>query len=604
MVSSASVYLARLACLRAHLQARGLAALWIPSSDPHQSEYLPERWRGRAWASGFTGSVGHLLVAMERAALLVDGRYALQAGAELAGTGIEVVPTANPRATDAAVLDWLLAQLPAGAAVAVDGEVLALAAARQLWQGLAKADMTLHWQQDLLDAVWAERPALPSMPLHEHPRPEAGAARVDKLAALRQRMAALGAHCHLSSALDEIAWLLNLRGADVPFNPVFLAHLLVDGDGCRLFVGPQRLPAALRGQLASEGIELQDYAAIGGALAALVPGTQLLLDPARVSLALIERLSAGVQQLHAPNPLQLMKSPREPAQAEQLRAAMVQDGVALCEFYAELGPALAAGAVSELDLHARVSACRARRPGFRGPSFDTIAGFGPHAAMPHYVPTPAQALPLTGRGLLLIDSGGHYLGGTTDITRVWPLGGPPSPAQRRDYTLVLKGMIALSRVRFPRGTLAPMLDAVARLPLWAEGLDYGHGTGHGVGHYLNVHEGPQLFSQALPQPETALLPGMVISVEPGLYRQGQWGIRLENLVLCVPAGSTEFGEFLAFETLSLCPFDTQCLEPSLLHADELAWLDDYHATVRRRLGPLLEGAALAWLHAHTEPVKR
>ncbi|MBT9459276.1 MAG: M24 family metallopeptidase [Burkholderiaceae bacterium] len=592
----------RLARLRGEMAARGMAALLIPSADPHLSEYLPARWQGRAWASGFTGSVGHLIVASERAVQLVDGRYLLQARAELADTGIEVAQTDGTRTTDEALLAWLLASLPVGAQIAVDGQVLAVATAQRLGQGLAEAGMTLRWQEDLLDAVWADRPALPSTPLREHRLPEAGARRTEKLARLRGCMAELGASCHLTLALDEIAWLLNLRGADVPFNPVFLAHLLVDKATCRLFVGIARVDEVLRQRLAEDGVTVEEYAAIGAALRALPAESRLLLDPARVNLALLEQLPEGLRQVHATNPLQLQKSCRNALQAEHLRATMEQDGAALCEFYAELEADLAEVGLSELDLHSRATACRARRPGFQGPSFDTIAGFGPHAAMPHYSATQASALPLAGPGLLLIDSGGHYLGGTTDITRVWPLGGPPTAAQRRDYTLVLKGLIALSRLRFPRGTLAPMLDAVARLPLWAENLDYGHGTGHGVGHYLNVHEGPQLFAQCPARPETALQPGMVISVEPGLYRAGQWGIRLENLMLCVPAGASGFGEFLAFETLSLCPFDTQCLEPALLDAQERTWLDDYHATVRRRLSPLLQRAALDWLRTRTEPL--
>ncbi|HEY1130813.1 MAG TPA: aminopeptidase P family protein [Roseateles sp.] len=607
-IPSLSVHGGRIAALRVQMKAAGLHALLVPSADPHQSEYLPEHWRARAWACGFSGSVGLLAISGERAALLVDGRYLLQAEAELAGADVEIVRVQNSRAPDADVLNWLRPQLPAGAQVAVDGDVLALESARHLAQGLAQAGAVLRIDLDLLAAVWVDRPALPASELWEHALPEAGATRAEKLAALRWRMAALGADHHLSAALDEIAWLTNLRGADVPFNPVFLAYVLVDEQRCRVFVGTQRVNTALRERLAADGIELCGYGEVGAALQSLPDGARVLLEPARVSAALQGRLPAGVQRIiAAPNPMQLLKACRNAQQADHLRAAMAQDGAAQCEFYVELERDLVPakpgqGGLSELDLHGRITACRARRPGYRGPSFDTIAGFGPHAAMPHYSATAATTLPLDGRGLLLIDSGGHYLGGTTDITRVWPLGGAPNDLQRQDYTRVLKGLIALSRLRFPRGTMAPMLDAIARAPLWAEALDYDHGTGHGVGHYLNVHEGPQLFAQCKPQPEMVLEPGMVISVEPGVYRRGQWGVRLENLVLCVPSGESGFGEFLAFETLSLCPFDTSCLALDLLDAVERRWLDDYHATVRRRLAPLLSGPALDWLLTRTLPL--
>ncbi|MCH7343461.1 aminopeptidase P family protein [Pelomonas sp. CA6] len=593
---------ARLAALRAVLAAQGLSALLIPSADPHLSEYLPERWRGRAWLTGFSGSVGHLVVSADAAVLLVDGRYRLQAEAQLAGTGVAVQPIASAAAADAAARDWLARHLPAGACVAVDGGVLACAAAARLREALAAAGLALRTDLDPLDAVWADRPGLPARPVLDHECAQAGEGRATKLAALRAAMAEHGASHHLVSALDEIAWLLNLRGSDVPYNPVFLAHVLLDEHQCQLFAEPQALAPALQDALRAQGVYLRPYREAAQALAGLPAGARLLMDPERVGLALAQVLPASVQRLEARNPALLLKSRRNDAQAAHLRQAMAQDGAALCEFYAALEARLDAGdPLTELDLHAAVTACRARREDFRGPSFETIAGVDAHAAMPHYSPSAASARPLRGAAMLLIDSGAHYLGGTTDITRVWPLS-PPSSELRRDYTLVLKGLAALSRARFPRGTLAPMLDAVARLPLWAQGLDYGHGTGHGVGHYLNVHEGPQCFAQVLPRPEMALQPGMVISIEPGLYRAGRWGLRLENLVLCVPDRHTEFGEFLAFETLSLCPLDLDCVDTALLDEAEQAWLDAYHARVRDRLAPLLRGEALDWLLRRTVPL--
>jgi Xaa-Pro aminopeptidase len=350
---------------------------------------------------------------------------------------------------------------------------------------------------------------------------------------------------------------------------------------------------------------VQPYADAAAALAALQPGQVLLVDPRRCTLGLREQVPAGVRLVEAINPSTLAKSRKTAAEAAFVREAMIEDGAAMCEFYAGFEAALARGeAMTELTIDERLSAARALRPGFVGLSFPVIAGFNANGAMPHYRATRESHARIAGDGLLLIDSGGQYLGGTTDITRVWPIGSV-NAAMKRDYTLVLKGTLALSRTRFPRGTLAPMLDAIARAPLWEQGLDFGHGTGHGVGYFLAVHEGPQSISRTLPDANMAMEPGMITSVEPGLYRPGQWGVRIENLVLNVPAAVPEggtFGEFLEFETLTLCPIDTRCIARSLLREDEVAWLDAYHATVRERLAPRVAGDARAWLLARTQPI--
>ena len=594
----------RLQRVRDELQRLGVDALLVPSSDPHLSEYLPGRWQARQWLSGFTGSMGTLVVTAARAALFADSRYWTQAEAELAGTGIELVKI--PTGTSTQHVDWLASELRSGATVAVDGQVLGLAAAQALRATLERAGIALRTDLDAIDAAWPERPDLPAAPVYEHLAPQAPLARADKLAQVREAMAAQGATHHFVSTVDDIAWLFNLRGADVSFNPVFLAHALLDASGATLFVGAGKVDAALAARLAADGVTLAPYEQAGAALAALPAGASLLLDPRRVTLGLRGHVREGVRVVEAINPSTLLKSRKSADEAAHVREAMRQDGAAMCEFYAAFEAALAAGeALTELDVDARLSAARARRPGFVGLSFATIAGFNGNGAMPHYRATPESHARLEGDGLLLIDSGGQYLGGTTDITRVWPIG-RVSDAIRRDCTRVLKGTLALSRTRFPRGTPSPMLDAIARAPLWAEGLDYGHGTGHGVGYFLNVHEGPQSISRAVVEPAMAMEPGMITSIEPGLYRPGQWGVRIENLVLNVPAalgdgGRSEFGEFLEFETLTLCPIDVRCLERSLLDASELAWLNAYHAIVRERLAPLVEGAALDWLVRRTEP---
>jgi Xaa-Pro aminopeptidase len=588
----------RLERVRDALAVQGLNALLVPSSDPHLSEYLPERWQGRVWLSGFTGSMATLVVTTERAALFADSRYWVQAEAELRGSGIDLVKIPTGAATHH--IEWLAANLPRGGSVAVDGQVIGLAAAQALRAGLDKAGVALRTDIDLLDGVWPERPALPHAAVYAHRAPQASTDRAAKLAALRESMARLGATHHFVSTVDDVAWITNLRGADVDYNPVFLAHLLIDATRATLFVSAGKIDAALAAELAADGFTLADYTQAAPALAALPADSTLLIDPRRITLAFREQVAAGVRVVEAINPSTLAKSRKTAAEAEFIRDAMAEDGAAMCHFYAWFEAALAHGErLSELTVDEKLSAERAKRANFVGLSFPVIAGFNANGAMPHYRATPASFAAIEGDGLLLIDSGGQYLGGTTDITRVWPIG-TVSTAMKRDYTLVLKGTIALSRTRFPRGTLSPMLDTIARAPLWAEGLEFGHGTGHGVGYFLNVHEGPQSISKTIPEATMAMEPGMITSIEPGLYRPGQWGVRIENLVMNVTGPTTEFGEFLDFETLTLCPIDTRCIDRALLRADEVAWLNAYHATVRERLAPRVQGAALAWLMLRTE----
>ncbi|WP_223523945.1 aminopeptidase P family protein [Pseudomonas sp. BF-RE-24] len=586
----------RLAQIRQLMSREGIHALLVPSADPHLSEYLPGYWQGRQWLSGFHGSVGTLIVTGSFAGVWADSRYWEQATKELEGSGIELVKLIPGQPGP---LDWLAEQTPEGGVVAVDGAVMAVASARTLGGKLAERGARLRTDIDLLQEVWSDRPSLPDQPVYAHLPPQATVSRVEKLAKLRESLKERGADWHFIATLDDIAWLFNLRGADVSFNPVFVSFALISQQQATLFVALDKVDAALRAVLEQDGVTLRDYSEAAAALREVPDGASLQIDPARVTVGLLDNLGSGVKLVEGLNPTTLAKSRKSLADAEHIRRAMEQDGAALCEFFAWLEGAWGRERITELTIDEHLTAARTRRPDFVSLSFNTIAAFNANGAMPHYHATEEAHAVIEGDGLLLIDSGGQYLGGTTDITRMVPVG-TPTTEQKRDCTRVLKGVIALSRAKFPRGILSPLLDAIARAPIWAEQVDYGHGTGHGVGYFLNVHEGPQVIAyQAAAAPQTAMQAGMITSIEPGTYRPGRWGVRIENLVLSRDAGSSEFGEFLEFETLTLCPIDTRCLEPSLLTQDEKDWFNAYHAEVQRRLSPLLDGDALQWLNTRT-----
>jgi len=592
------VTIERLALFRAAMAQHSLDAYVLLSADPHLSEYLPAHWQSRQWLSGFTGSVGTLVVTADFAGLWCDARYWAQAETELAQTGIAPMKAAS--GTSTAYAEWLATHLVAGQTIGVDGKTLALVIARVLEQVLGEKRMVLRTDCDLIAQIWRERPSLPTQPIYEHLPPQATRRRSDRLADLRTAIAALGADAHFISTLDDIAYLLNLRGTDVDFNPVFVAHLLLADQRTTLFIAQGKVPAAVHEALADDGVQIAPYAQAQAALARLRPGTRLLLDPQRITLGLRQAIATVTTVIEAINPTTLAKSRKSEADIEHVRATMEQDGAALCEFFAWLEAALPSQTLTEHDMDARITSFRAARPGFVCASFGTIAGFNANGALPHYRATAQSHTVIAGDGLLLIDSGGQYLGGTTDITRVVPVGAP-SALQKRDFTLVLKGLIALSGTRFPRGTRSPMLDAIARAPIWSAGIDYGHGTGHGVGYFLNVHEGPQVISStAMPDPRTAMEPGMITSIEPGIYRPGRWGVRIENLVVNQDGGATEFGDYLRFETLTLCPIDSRCMDLALLRPDEREWINSYHGVVRKRLSPYVCGAAREWLEQSTQ----
>lgn len=591
----------RIEALRVQMRAHALDAWLVYTADPHLSEYLPAHWSQREYLSGFSGSAAYMAVTQDKAALWTDSRYWVQAEAQLQGSGIELMKLG---AQGTPSLDeWLKEQLTATQTVGVNGLALSVAQALALEESLGQAELELIVAHELLDAFWDTRPALPQAAIYEHDAKYAGLPRQEKINQVREAMRALESDVHLISSLDDIAWLLNLRGSDVEYNPVFLSHVIVTDDQVLLFVDSTKLSASLVQGLAIDGVTLRPYEAISTELARLLADEQttLLIDAARTAWTICEPYTA--QAVLALNPSQRLKATKNDKEIAHIRQAMEKDGAALCEFFAAFEQRLEAGdTVSELDVDEMITAARARQEGFVSPSFATIAGFNANGALPHYRALPEAYAELSGDGLLLIDSGGQYLDGTTDITRVVPIGNI-SDSHKRDYTLVLKAMINLSMAVFPVDEPAPNLDAIARLPLWQAGLDFGHGTGHGVGYFLNVHEGPQSISHyGFGRPNMEMKEGMITSNEPGLYRAGQWGVRIENLVLNQPALTTEFGDFLRFETLTLCPIDTRCIELGLLREDEREWLNNYHLEVRERLLPRVEGAARQWLVARTEAV--
>jgi len=583
--------------VRKMLAKDGLSALIIPSADPHMSEYLPVYWQGRAWLSGFTGSVGTLVITQDFAGVWTDSRYWVQAPIELDGTGIVLQKMEQAHPTYA---KFLADNLPHGAKVAIDGSVLSMTEFDNLNQAFGEHGIQLVIDADVLGQIWQDRPSLPNAPIDVHDAAFVDASAKQKLTQVREVMTQKGATHHLISSLDDVAWLTNLRGADVNFNPVFLSHLLITTDTATLFVHDDKLTDTAKSALDAAGIDVAHYDSVAQSLDDV---DALLFDPAKVAVGTLAHLPQSATLTKALNPSTILKAIKSDKELNHVREAMRQDGAALCEFFANLEDKLAQGErVSELDIDVMLEHARGRQPNHVSASFDTIAGFCANGAIVHYRATDERFAYLDGNGLLLIDSGAQYKNGTTDITRMAGIG-QISDDEKRDVTYVLKAHIALASAHFPKDIPSMQLDVLARNQLWQQGLDYGHGTGHGVGYFLNVHEGPQVISRTAPvTPERIISEGMITSNEPGLYREGKWGIRLENLVVAVKASQSEFGEFLKFEDLTLCPFDTRLILPELLNEQEKRWLNDYHKRVHDELIGRVDGRAKAWLIKRTQAI--
>lgn len=589
----------RLARLRREMAQRGMDGYVVVTDDFHGSEYVGDYFKARAYLSGFTGSAGTLVVLPDRAALWTDGRYFLQAAEQLTGSTIKLMRMGQP---DVPAIGAFLAQhLPEGGVLGFDGRTVSSSFAGTLEKALEAKHIRFAGGEDLVDAVWPDRPALSDRPVWE--LTGCGLSREEKLAKLREKMAAEDAAYLLLTSLTEIAWALDLRGGDVACTPVFLSFLLIGREDAQLCIQPQAVPAGIVEKLTACGVTLRPYGSIYDLLRALPAGTRVMADSATANYRIMESLS-HTEVLDQPSPAVLMKACKTQEETDGFRAAHIKDGAALCRFLYWLKTRIGEEPMTELSAAARLAAFRAEQPDFLDLSFDTIAGYGPHGAIVHYDPTPETDVPLHPEGLLLVDSGAHYRQGTTDVTRTIALG-PVTQEEKRMFTLVLKGHLALAAARFPHGATGENLDVLARLPLWEQGLDYNHGTGHGVGFILSVHEGPQSFRwRSTDGRRIPLEEGMVISNEPGYYEAGKFGIRHENLVLVRAGETTDYGQFMYLEPLTMAPFDRDAIDVSLLTEAELAQLNGYHRLVYDTVAPLLPAEEQAWLAAATAPLHR
>lgn len=580
-------YQQRIEALRSLMASHGWDAVIVTGSDPHQSEYPAPRWKQVEWLTGFTGEAGDVVVTMDHAGLWTDTRYFIQANRQLDGTGAVLHKTRVPE--EVLIPQWLEQTFPEGAVVAVDSLCQSADAVAEL-QGAFDVALV----PDMLSSLWEDRPAIPQTPVF---RVQSGESSADKLEWLRSEMASAGAACALVTSLDEIAWLLNVRASDIEYNPMVISHLLVLPEGAKWFVLKEEIEDGTSescfADLSEEGVEVLPYDQVDMELSTL--DGPVAVDFSTLNAELRGQIGCEIKAWNSP--VQLRKACKNAFEAENIRSAHVDDGVAMECFLYWLEKSLDAGKeISEWDAAVKLGQYRSKIKDYMGDSFETISAYGPGAALPHYITPKSEAPLLQQRGLYLVDSGGQYLRGTTDITRTVPLG-DCTPEEVQHYTLVLKGHIALSMAKFPAGTPGCRIDALAREPLWQAGLNFGHGTGHGVGFFLGCHEGPADIRQNLNS--TPLMEGMVLSDEPGLYVEGSHGVRHENLIMVVPAGTTAYGTFLKFEPLTLCHYDTSILDWSLLNENETRWLREYNHRVYTELAPLLPQEVAEWLYSKT-----
>jgi Xaa-Pro aminopeptidase len=583
----------RLMHLRHYMKNKNLQAFVVPSTDAHISEYIPEHWDAKRWLSGFTGSAGTVVVTHDKAGLWTDSRYFLQAANELDDSEIALFKDRLPDTVN--IPDWLISRLPDGDRVGIDGNVYQAAAAKALQLKLGEKNITLIPDFDPFDAIWKDRPVLPKNPVAVHPVKFAGEPARQKIDRVLAEAGKSGADAVWISTLDTIAWLFNIRGSDVPYNPVAVSHAFLSHGQAILFIDKDKITPAAADHFQNEGITIADYYETAG-FWAKTHGLQVCLDYSKLSFNLYKTIEVHNKAIDVLSVADLLKSRKNETEAEGFRRVMVRDGVALVRFFIWLEKAVPKGSVTEYDVCLQLKALRSRQENFAGESFHTIAGYGANGAINHYHPEAENCAEIKPEGLLLIDSGGQYLDGTTDITRTVAVGAI-TEEMKRDYTLVLKGNINLSRAIFPAGTRGSQIDMLARKAMWEQGINYLHGTGHGVGHYLNVHEGPHSI-----RPEenpVKLQTGMIATNEPGIYRDYKYGVRTENMMLTKLVMTTDFGDFYDFETLTLCPIDTTPVIKELLTDEEMAWLNGYHQAVFEKLSPCLSDAETTWLKTKT-----
>ena len=597
-----SSFTEKLALLQAIMKENSISAYIIPSTDPHLGEYVPDHWRLIAWLTGFTGSAATVVITDSFAGLWTDSRYFIQAESQLSGSGFVLMKSSVSEKKD--FINWLTDNINPGSKIALDGRIFSIKQTRRIEKTLEGKNISFDFNCDLISELWTDRPSIPSSLAFDHSTQYCGKERSVKITEVREQMKIKGADYHLLTSLDDIMWLLNIRGSDIKYSPLLISFAIVGEEQILLFIDESKIPLKLASEFDRLEIVLLSYEKTAGILSTLSSDSTILLNPVTTSSSLFNSIPHGmkiIEDLTIPTRLKAIKNRVE---IDNIANVMVKDGVALTKFFYWLEQNSGSDLVSELSIGEKIKSLRSKNENYLGPSFSIIVAYNEHGALPHYSSTTESDIVIGTEGILLVDSGGQYLDGTTDITRTIGIG-TPSARQKRDFSLVLKGTINLALARFPAGTRGYQLDLLARKALWEAGLNYGHGTGHGVGFCLNVHEGPQNIGQGSgTDPKIVLEPGMLISDEPAIYREGEYGIRIENLILCREDEETEFGRFLKFDTVTLCYIDKSMIDISLLDQKEIDWLNSYHAEVYDKISPFLLAEERLWLEEKTKVISQ
>lgn len=587
----------RIEDLRKLMKKNDIDAYIMPSFDAHQSEYVAEHWKSRRWISGFTGSAGTAVITLNDAGIWTDGRYYIQAEKQLEGSGMKLFKAAEPDVPSH--YEWLFQVLKEGSTVAFDGKVFSVDQVKEMQSRFQLKDIELKTDKDLINKLWKDRPEIPKGEIFIHQVKYAGKSRTEKLNEVRKEMEKLGANYYLLTSLDDIAWLLNIRGYDVPNNPVVTAYVIISMDKCYLFINPGKVPKDIKRELEAENIKIKAYEKVEEFLESLTKKDSILLDTAKTNILLYKAINSSTRKIEAMNITTKLKSIKNDIEIENIINCQVKDGVAMVKFIKWLKTSIGKEEITEISAEEKLEGFRREQENFLQVSFDTIAAYKDHAAMMHYKANTESQYTLKPEGFFLVDSGGQYFDGTTDITRTFVLG-PLTEEEKKDYTLVLKSHIALDSLKFLYGATGSNLDVIARKPIWDEGMDYKCGTGHGVGFFLNVHEGPQRFAQ-IPN-EARLEKGMIITNEPGIYKEGKHGIRTENMMLVIEDEKTEFGQFMKFEAITYCPIDLDGLNKYMLTDFEKKWISNYHKKVYEKLSPFLDEEEKHWLMMQTTEI--